>query len=330
MVVPAGATVSVEGGSVSPATLRINGGRGVVTSGTLNGSAVNMMSGSEVTASGAGSAFTCEQFMHLEGAVTIKDGARLGGLVPSDIYSVTAAACNLIVSNGATAEVHSIHTDAATVVDLRASSVWRCFATSEYQGSLRAGAGVDVQLNGHYFSTLDVDQTAVVSRGTIVLDSGLTVEISGVVQPPTPVVPAGTLESDTRITGALTVRVRNSNALRVGDTYPIFGHEAGSAQAFSSLVAPVIGGGRVLQMVRSGSPAVTRVQVVAGPPSCFLNADFDGDGDAGTDADIEAFFACIAGSCCARCASADFNGDGDASTDADIEAFFDVLGGRPC
>ncbi len=61
-------------------------------------------------------------------------------------------------------------------------------------------------------------------------------------------------------------------------------------------------------------------------------ADFDGDGDSGTDADIEAFFACLAGSCCAPChpGGSDFDGDGDAGTDADIEAFFRVLAGGSC
>jgi hypothetical protein len=67
------------------------------------------------------------------------------------------------------------------------------------------------------------------------------------------------------------------------------------------------------------------------PPTCG-SADFDCDGDSGTDADIEAFFACIAGSCpAAPCAStADFNMDGDSGTDADIESFFRVLAGGPC
>ena len=59
-------------------------------------------------------------------------------------------------------------------------------------------------------------------------------------------------------------------------------------------------------------------------------SDFDGDGDVGTDADIEAFFACLAGNCCPTCGSADFNGDGDLGTDADIEAFFRVLAGGNC
>ncbi len=61
-------------------------------------------------------------------------------------------------------------------------------------------------------------------------------------------------------------------------------------------------------------------------------ADFDGDGDVGTDADIEAFFACLGGNCCGTCfpGGADFNGDGDTGTDADIEAFFRVLSGGNC
>jgi hypothetical protein len=58
--------------------------------------------------------------------------------------------------------------------------------------------------------------------------------------------------------------------------------------------------------------------------------DFDGDGDAGTSADIQAFFECIAGSCCETCASADFDGDGDTATDADVASFFRVLAGGPC
>jgi hypothetical protein len=70
---------------------------------------------------------------------------------------------------------------------------------------------------------------------------------------------------------------------------------------------------------------------VATIPNCG-SADFDCDGDVGTDADIEAFFACLAGNCPASpCRnSADFNADGDVGTDADIEAFFRVLAGGSC
>jgi hypothetical protein len=71
-------------------------------------------------------------------------------------------------------------------------------------------------------------------------------------------------------------------------------------------------------------------------PTCPGNEcgsqDYNGDGDFGTDADIEAFFACLGGSCCATCfcQGSDFNGDGDFGTDADIEAFFRVLAGGNC
>jgi hypothetical protein len=61
-------------------------------------------------------------------------------------------------------------------------------------------------------------------------------------------------------------------------------------------------------------------------------ADFNCDGDVGTDADIDSFFACLSGTCpAAPCAnSADFNQDGDVGTDADIDAFFRVLSGGTC
>ncbi len=74
------------------------------------------------------------------------------------------------------------------------------------------------------------------------------------------------------------------------------------------------------------------------PPSiltvapCCGSADFNCDGDIGTDSDISAFFACLSGACPPPpCAStADFNQDGDVGTDADIEAFFRVLSGGSC
>jgi uncharacterized membrane protein len=68
------------------------------------------------------------------------------------------------------------------------------------------------------------------------------------------------------------------------------------------------------------------------PPVLCGISDYNGDGDFGTDADIEAFFACLGGDCCPTCfaGGSDFNGDGDFGTDADIEAFFRVLGGGAC
>jgi len=85
----------------------------------------------------------------------------------------------------------------------------------------------------------------------------------------------------------------------------------------------------------AASPATSvtaAVKAPLAPPSQCGPQDFNGDGDSGTDQDIEAFFACLGGNCCPTCWSggADFNGDGDIGTDQDIEAFFRVLGGSPC
>jgi hypothetical protein len=83
------------------------------------------------------------------------------------------------------------------------------------------------------------------------------------------------------------------------------------------------------QWVAHGKSAPTEMAFTLTTVSA-CTPDFNGDGDVGTDADIEAFFACLAGNCCPTCAGADFNADGDVGTDADIEAFFRVLAGGNC
>jgi hypothetical protein len=75
--------------------------------------------------------------------------------------------------------------------------------------------------------------------------------------------------------------------------------------------------------------AVMYLGFVPAPVLCGT-ADFNNDGDFGTDQDIEAFFGCLGGFCCPTCQSGDFNGDGDFGTDQDIEAFFRVLAGGAC
>ena len=72
------------------------------------------------------------------------------------------------------------------------------------------------------------------------------------------------------------------------------------------------------------------LQSLPAPARVYCSADFDNDGDLGTDADIEAYFACLGGNCCPTCGSADFNADENVGTDLDIETFFRVLGGGPC
>jgi hypothetical protein len=68
--------------------------------------------------------------------------------------------------------------------------------------------------------------------------------------------------------------------------------------------------------------------VVTGPVNqdACGSADFNCDGDTGTDADIVSFFAALAGGF----GDADFNRDGDVGTDQDIEGFFRVLAGQGC
>jgi hypothetical protein len=57
--------------------------------------------------------------------------------------------------------------------------------------------------------------------------------------------------------------------------------------------------------------------------------DIDGDGDEGTDSDIEAFFAALAGDPCPAC-STDIDADGDEGTDADVETLFRLIAGGTC
>jgi len=93
----------------------------------------------------------------------------------------------------------------------------------------------------------------------------------------------------------------------------------GTAQVYRCVVTNACGS------VESSEVSVTFTFV---NPHC--QQDFNGDGDFGTDQDIEAFFACLGGDCCGTCGSQDFNGDGDFGTDQDIESFFRVLSGGDC
>jgi hypothetical protein len=117
-----------------------------------------------------------------------------------------------------------------------------------------------------------------------------------------------------------------ANAVRWGSTYNF---------RFDANVAPAAAGEVTLGLWKAptaASPATSMAaaaQIPGLPPACG-SADYNADGDTGTDQDIEAFFLCLAGNCCANCGSTDFNRDGDFGTDQDIEAFFRVLGGGNC
>jgi hypothetical protein len=119
----------------------------------------------------------------------------------------------------------------------------------------------------------------------------------------------------------------NGNALRWGTMYNF---------RFDANVGPsIFGGTAVVGLYKpptAGNSATSASGAVQVPSPGCGSGDFNNDGAAGTDADIEAFFACIAGNCCLTCDphGADFNGDGDVATDADIEAFFRVIAGGAC
>jgi hypothetical protein len=132
---------------------------------------------------------------------------------------------------------------------------------------------------------------------------------------------------DGPLAGRLSLEVQNPNAVRVGDETVLFTRQSAFTSNFPTIVVPTLGGGRVLQVALDGPRIVARV--VTGGNPCW-SADFDGDGQPAADADIAAFFACLAGFCCPLCAPADFNSDGDTGTDQDIEAFFRVLAGGSC
>jgi hypothetical protein len=127
--------------------------------------------------------------------------------------------------------------------------------------------------------------------------------------------------------GTIALEVANPNALRVGQVIPLV--RGSSVQGPDPVMEfPSLVGGRALRLVRTATEL--SIEVVAGGDHPCWTIDFNGDGDYGTDQDVEAFFACISGECCPTCGLADFNGDGDVCTDQDIEAFFRGLAGGPC
>jgi hypothetical protein len=117
----------------------------------------------------------------------------------------------------------------------------------------------------------------------------------------------------------------DANALRWGTMYNFRFDADRPPQAASGAVG-------LFKPATASNPATSASAAISAPVTPCGTSDFNGDGDFGTDADIEAFFACLAGNCCATCfpGGADFNGDGDVGTDADIEAFFRVLAGGNC
>ena len=128
----------------------------------------------------------------------------------------------------------------------------------------------------------------------------------------------------TSLHGTLNVRFIDGFTPAVGSTFRILNASSrtGTFPTVTATGAPGLGA----EVIYDATGATIVITQVCG------TSDFNGDGDIGTDQDIEAFFACLGGNCCDTCFSggADFNMDGDTGTDQDIESFFRVLGGGPC
>jgi hypothetical protein len=332
------ATVSLSGGSLAnKGTLSV--GAGHLTNATANeyplvGAGTISMAGGTVTgANGFSSDNTLEGFGEVDGpyantgtvaanvagGTLVMTGAGAGTLVNAPVGILEATGGGTLSFSNASALSNQ-----GTIIAAASSTV------QAQGGPLVLGTGI---LSGSGTVIGDVLNAAgTVSPGA---SFGLTVqgvytqgaqgtyqvEVAG---------PAGGSSGPLAVTGnaaldgTLAVHFLAGYTPAVGDSYRILDATGTSAGTFASVSvagAPAGFGATVVYDSHGATLLITR--------ACG-SADFNGDGDIGTDADIEAFFACLAGSCCATCGSADFNGDGDTGTDADIESFFRVLAGGSC
>jgi autotransporter-associated beta strand protein len=193
--------------------------------------------------------------------------------------------------------------------------------------TLGSGAAFNVDLNGPvagtgYDQVVQTTQTAS-AIATTVLGTGATLNVSLGYAPSAS--DMFWLINNTNALGTATTTTGNFVGLNEGDTVTL-GTVAGK-----TYTAHISYNGNFATGLADHSGNDVVLYGVDWTPRCGT-ADFNCDGDVGTDADIEAFFACLAGSCPALpCTStADFNADGDVGTDADIESFFRVLSGGPC
>ena len=161
------------------------------------------------------------------------------------------------------------------------------------------------------------------------LDRGLGVSITA----GTPVSPVGPIIVGVGGTTALQtgylVKAKIVNGTTGGCETPVPAPAPRSIEVGAQFIAQAVQNLRAIETPYIAEQMRTVNACVPVHPVC-CNPDFNNDGDIGTDADIESFFACLGGSCCATCGSADFNCDGDIGTDGDIESFFRVLSGGPC
>jgi hypothetical protein len=292
-------TVHVHNANLSLNEFSQNGGTFTAVNSVVGGDGVGM--GCD-NATFTNSAFRGMSFPVLGGNVTFT-GAHSGGVNIGDAVRIGSGVVRL--RSGAT-----------TGNFIRVSSALLDVGAGCSTGILRLAQG----------GTLRVEPGASVPSLTVEDNSAMVVTVvDGLNLPSTAPI---TFTSFPTQTASLTVELVNANALRVGDVAPVATDLTGQHVNFGSVLLPSLPGGRAL--ILANTPSGYEVRVVASADAPCWSSDFNGDSDFGTDQDIEAFFACLAGNCCPTCGSADFNSDGDFGTDQDIEAFFRILAGGPC
>jgi hypothetical protein len=306
--------------NISDSTIDITNG------GSLDSNNITTTSPSSFTISGPDSNINGDG-LSMRGSLTLLDGASayaVPGAFTAIGLTMTAHGQNttirvngeatspLTIGSGAQAQFSTLR--APVLIQPGATFVGGAFYSNVTVAPL-------AQIPSNYIAgPLRVDETSLPAASGEGFTSGLTADLDGL---STRTQPFLTLSNTGSLQGPLTVTFRNANALRVGRVIPLVSHPT---RTFSSTNLPDIGGGRVLTIT---PPPNINLVVQSGGDPCW-SSDFNGDGDFGTDQDIEAFFACLGGQCCPTCGPSDFNSDGDFGTDQDIEAFFKVLAGHIC
>jgi hypothetical protein len=330
VIVNAGSTLLVTSGTLSPNHLRNFGGRVTMAGGTgnvtttINTGDFTLSGGAHLTSGGGmmcsghlaisgGASLATYGLTDLTGSDTILDGGTFGS--GGGDFGAQGSPTSLVLRNGGAIN-------------------WPTAGFS-FSGNPHVSVGPGCTVNTSVVmqgGLLHVDQGANMTLGVLTVGSPVTLEVAidGANLPAAPMItcnPSSTVAAT--LAGTLAVIPDHPNNLHIGDQVEVIRVGAGHTiqGSFAALNAPTIGGGRQFQIIQTTQSVLVRV--VSGGSPCW-NADFDGDGDVGTDADIQAFFACLAGNCCTTCASPDFDGDGDTGTTADIEAFFRILAGGPC
>jgi hypothetical protein len=267
--------------------------------------------------------------MHVTGVARFSSGAQ----VPANNYGVISSGLTTIEGVGTRVNLARV-LDGTTTVRSGANVYFDGYMRPEGLGLLIIGDGGTVETGcyAQHGGTLRLEPGSNVP-GLISYDTPLNPTINVVIDPglAVPFNPArfwGTSSFHSTLDGTLRIELRGGGTLEPRRYVPLFRRGiAPIAGAFQSVIVPAdYFSPSSYRMLLIQTPNEVGVMVI----QYYCTSDFNQDGDFGTDQDIEAFFACLAGSCCQSCGSPDFNGDGDTGTDADIESFFRVLSGARC